>query len=138
MRECCGSNDHPDSTLFIQMFKLLSTYSLIKPPKGCNVEGNEILVSLLNLKDILNIEERKEHWEAMVDTIVDRGSGSHLLGEASQIMFEHDYSISETSEYAVSYIAGYVSRKGVRFAKYVEKKKCSMQRLHKNTCFSTD
>ncbi|XP_071642320.1 uncharacterized protein [Temnothorax longispinosus] len=38
MRHCCGSNEHPDSQLFIQMYKLVSTYSLVKPPKGCRGE----------------------------------------------------------------------------------------------------
>lgn len=123
MRECCGSNNHPDSTLFVQMFKLLSTYSLVKPPRGCNVEGNEISTSLLSLKDISNTNKKIEEWEGLVDSILDRGTGSYLLAEASEIMFEHDCSMSETSEYAVAYIAGYISRRRVRFAKYKENNK---------------
>lgn len=119
MRECCGANDHPDTTLFMQTYKLVSTYSLIKPPKGCNVEGNEILEALLKLKDVENRNERKERWESIVDTILDKGSAPDILGEASRVIKDHDYTMSETSEYALSYIAGYVSRKSARFVKYI-------------------
>lgn len=118
MRESCGANDHPDSILFIQMYKLISTYSLIKPPKGCNVEGGEILESILQLKDIENKSERKEQWEGMIDTIIDKGSKTHFLGEASRLLLEHNYSMSETSEYAITYISGYCSRRASRFAKF--------------------
>ena len=55
MRNCCGSNDHPDSQLFIQMYRLVSMYSLIKPPKGCNVSTGELMNVLINIKDIPDI-----------------------------------------------------------------------------------
>lgn len=120
MRDCCGSNDHPDSTLFIQMYKLISTYSLIKPPKGSNVKGSDILESLLNLNAIEDKNKKRKVWEGVIDTVIDKGNGSHLLGEASKILIEHNYTLSETSAYALTYIAGYVSRKGSRFAKYFD------------------
>lgn len=123
MRESCGANDHPDSVLFVQMFKLISTYSLIKPPKGCNVEGKDILETLLALKDVDDINIRREHWEEMVDTVLDKGNGCHLISEATQVIREHDYSLSETSEYALTYISGYVSRRGSRFAKFIKDEK---------------
>lgn len=118
MRECCGANDHPDFILFIQMYKLVSTYSLIKPPKGSNVEGSDILETILQLKDIENETQRKEQWERMMDKILDKGIKTDLLGEASSLLFEHNYSMSETSEYAITYISGYCSRKVSRFAKF--------------------
>lgn len=58
MRYCC--NDHPDSQLFIQIYKLISTYSLVKSPKGCNVSSTEIMNVLLDIKDIPDIKERRE------------------------------------------------------------------------------
>lgn len=118
MRECCGANDHPDVILFIQMFKLASTYSLIKPPKGCNVEGKEILETLLSLKDIEDVAKRQEQWEGIIDTIIDRGNGTDYLEQSTHILLEHDYTMSAASEYALTYVTGYVSRKGSRFAKF--------------------
>ena len=70
MRHCCGSNDHPDSSLFIQMYKLVSTYSLVKPPKGSNVSGGDIVKFLIDMKDITTVSERQEQWNAQIDALI--------------------------------------------------------------------
>ncbi|KYN29059.1 hypothetical protein ALC57_01523 [Trachymyrmex cornetzi] len=116
MRSCCGSNDHPDSTLFIQMYRLVSTYSLVKPPKGSNISGGEILEVLLKIKDIMDITERNTQWDAQIDTILDRAINVEVISEAASIVEDHDYFTCTTSEYVVAYIAGYVARKTSRFA----------------------
>ena len=40
------------------MYRLVSTYSLVKPPKGSNISGGEILDVLLSIKDISDADER--------------------------------------------------------------------------------
>ena len=117
MRHCCGSNDHPDSALFIQMYKLISTYSLVKPPKGCNVSGGDIIKVLIDIKDIQEVDERQEQWNAQIDTILDKGLNTDVLFEATEIMEEHDYFECSTSDYVLAYVSGFVARKGSRFAK---------------------
>lgn len=116
MRSCCGSNDHPNSTLFVQMYRLVSTYSLVKPPKGSNISGGDILSVLLSIKDITDATERKTQWDAQIDKILDRGMYSEVLSEAASILEEHSYVQCTTSEYIVAYMAGYVARKTSRFA----------------------
>lgn len=124
MRDACGSNDHPDSQLFIQMYRLISTFSLVQPPKGSNVNSSDIFNTLLQINDIADKNEKKEQWEAQIDTILDSGCRSDVLIEASDFLKEHDYVESETSSYACAYIAGYVARKATkRFVKFVENKK---------------
>lgn len=118
MRHCCGSNDHPDSALFIQMYRLVSTYSLIKPPKGSNVEGAEMVQVLLNIKDIKNEEQRRTEWEAQLDAILEKGRNCSVLSDAAQILQDHDYFKCTTSEYVVAYISGFVVRKSQRFIKF--------------------
>lgn len=118
MRHCCGSNDHPDSALFIQMYKLVSTYSLIKPPKGSNVTGGELIDVLLKIKDIPNVDERRAQWDAQIDTILDKGLHSEKLLDALQILEDHDYFQCSTSDYVLAYVAGFVARKSARFAKF--------------------
>lgn len=118
MRNACGCNDHPDSSLFIQTYKLISTYSLVKPPKGSNVSSAEIMQVLLSIKDIKNTEERKDQWNAQIDTILDKGCQLNLLTDAARIMEEHNYFHCSTSDYVLTYVAGFVARKGNRFAKY--------------------
>ena len=125
MRESCGANDHPDSNLFIQMYRLISTYSLVQPPKGSNVTSSEIFDVLLSIKNIEDAEERKEQWNAQLDTTLDRDC-TDVFAEAASFEKEHDYPYSEPSTYATAYMAGYVARKAsIRFAKYVKDKRQS-------------
>ncbi|XP_074095300.1 uncharacterized protein LOC141524981 isoform X1 [Cotesia typhae] len=53
MRSVCRCNDHPDTILFGQVFRLLCSYSLVTPPKGSNVTAGELLQSLMQSKDSL-------------------------------------------------------------------------------------
>lgn len=123
MRESCGANDHPDSHLFIQMYRLISTYSLVQPPRGSNVSSGEIFDVLLKINEIDDAEQRKEQWQAQLDNILDQGC-TDVFVEANDLEKEHNYSHSEPAMYAVTYMAGYVSRKATnRFAKFVEDEK---------------
>lgn len=115
----CGFNDHPDSQLFIQIYRLISTYSFVKPPKGCNVSTGEIMNILLNIKDIEDTKEREEQWISQIDTILDRGRNNEILAYAPSILNDHDLHICTTSDYILTYIAGYVARKGNRFSKNI-------------------
>lgn len=58
MRGACDFNNHPDSVLFAQVFRLMSTYSLVKPPRRCNVSGSEMLSTLLSSQEINNNSEQ--------------------------------------------------------------------------------
>ena len=119
MRESCGANDHPDSNLSIQMYRLISTYSLVQSPKGSKVRSSEIFDVLLSIKDIKDAEEKKEQWNAQLNTILDRGCAD-VFAEAASFEKEHDDLYSKPSEYATAYMAGYVARKTLmRFEKYV-------------------
>ncbi|CAI6351679.1 unnamed protein product [Macrosiphum euphorbiae] len=69
IRSACGSNDHPDAILFIQMFRLLSTYLLVNPPKGANVSSGDMINTLLNIKDITNTNERAQRINQELDQI---------------------------------------------------------------------
>ena len=42
----------PDPTVFLQLYRLIGIYSLIKPPKGRNVESTEIFNALLQEVEI--------------------------------------------------------------------------------------
>lgn len=75
IRGAGGGSTHPESTQFIQLFRLLSLYSLVKPPKGSNVAGADMLQSLLNVKDIHSLTkiERKQKFEEALDEIMLQG-----------------------------------------------------------------
>ncbi|CAI6377468.1 unnamed protein product [Macrosiphum euphorbiae] len=76
MRGACGSNSHPDLLLLVQVYRLLSVYSLVKPISGSNVTGSELLSTIISLKDLVGEEhkERKEHFENIIDNIINNAS----------------------------------------------------------------
>lgn len=115
------------------MYKLVSTYSLVKPPPGSNVSGEEVLGVLLKLEDMDDNEERKSQWEAQIDTILDKGTDVWVLAETETILKEHNYTRSDYFDYIMSYMAGYVARKGPRFASFKENGKMKVC----NTCIQT-
>ena len=105
------------------MYRLISTYSLIKPPRGSNISSTEMFDVLLSNKDIEDAEQRKEQWEDQLDTILDTG-GTDVFADAASAEKHHYYPYTEPSAYAIAYMVGYVARKAAgRFAKYVADKK---------------
>ena len=84
MRDCCGANDHPDLSLFIQVYHLMSIHSHVKPPGGSNISKTEIFNVLLSIKDIENESERKEQCQAQLDTILDQSCNTDSLIEINK------------------------------------------------------
>lgn len=112
MRSACGSNDHPDSVLYIQMFRLISTYSLVKPPKGSNVSGGEMLETLMTLEDVTEHVSKKSKisWEDSMDRILDQGIHCDDLKEIIEKTPDNP------NDFIITYISGYVGRKAIHFS----------------------
>ncbi|XP_046407616.1 uncharacterized protein LOC124172243 [Ischnura elegans] len=89
MRAACGDNDHPDSVQFVQVFRLMGTYSLVKPPKGCNVSGPDVLEALLRLTDITPRDDRWSLYQSTLDRIIDNGVSVEDVRRPA--MAEHTY-----------------------------------------------
>ena len=106
------------------MYRLISTYSLLKPPKGSNISGGEILDVLLNIKDITDADERWEQWTGQIDTIIDKVGNCDGLLHAATLLEDHDYFKCTTSEYVLTYISGFVARKTSRFILFGGKSPC--------------
>ncbi|KAK3911874.1 hypothetical protein KUF71_004554, partial [Frankliniella fusca] len=70
IRQSCGANTHPEPWVFAQLFRLLSIYSLVKPIKGSNMTGGEIIGSLFTLKD-LKEATKAERQKALSDELDD-------------------------------------------------------------------
>lgn len=130
IRYACGSNEHPDPTLFVQVFRLLCTYSLVKPSKGSNVSGTELLQALMQTKKSLNAQQApKQELFAQLDAAIDRGylaqplecssamtvEQDHLYTETPTVsgsshLSLHNYDVVTTSQKVLSYVAGYTAR----------------------------
>ncbi|KAE8744170.1 hypothetical protein FOCC_FOCC009178 [Frankliniella occidentalis] len=118
VRQSCGPNTHPEPRVFAQLFRLLSIYSLVKPVKGSNITGGEMLGTLINLQDLKSksAEERKKEFDRALDSIVDKGQDlDQIRAIATMFEDEHNYYEESINEYALVYVAGYVSRKSLKF-----------------------
>ncbi|KAK3919203.1 LOW QUALITY PROTEIN: Transposable element P transposase [Frankliniella fusca] len=81
IRGACGANNHSDPLMFINVYRLLMTYSLIKPPRGSNVTGSEMLQALIELKDFKGekYEENIETFPPKIDDYIDEDVAANEL-----------------------------------------------------------
>lgn len=107
IRGCCGSYDKPDPVLFIQVYRLLSFYSLVKPPRGSNVESMELFETLLSSKDTTG-NENKEEWEEVLKKIIERGEGNP---QEYGVRHSHDYNVRTINNVAQAYFSGFIAHK---------------------------
>lgn len=118
IRNACGSNSHPDPLKFSQMYRLLSVYSLVQPPRGSNITGGEVLETLLDKKDINEIDENTpmKTFMSKLDGIVEKGVNidelQHFRTSADK---DHNYVMTQTGDFAIAYVSGYVVRRSETF-----------------------
>ena len=110
IRSHCGSHDHPNALIFIQIYRLLSVHALIKPPKRTNVgtHGESITKMLIRLKNTKSItdknnDEKRTEIHLMIDEVIDAG-----------VEFSSLIEILDVPD-AIHYFAGHVARKAVKF-----------------------
>uniref|UniRef100_A0A2S2NJ01 Transposable element P transposase n=1 Tax=Schizaphis graminum TaxID=13262 RepID=A0A2S2NJ01_SCHGA len=116
IRAAGGQNDHPAMPNFQHIYKMLSVYSILKPPKSGNctvIEHNKNLISLEELKNIFN----KPKITA-IDLIKEK-LNEHLLNiddiheiEVFDIMSESSSPFNSTDvvDCIIYYIAGYFTK----------------------------
>ncbi|KAE8745955.1 hypothetical protein FOCC_FOCC007316 [Frankliniella occidentalis] len=61
VRQSCGRNTHPEPRVFAQLFRLLSIYSLVKPCRGSNITGGEMVTALFSLEDMKAKTRQERH-----------------------------------------------------------------------------
>lgn len=115
-RGVCGSNDHPDSILFGQMFRLMSSYSLIKPCKGSNVAGGEMIRALLKFDDLSQTADGRKEWEKIMDSVIESGNCKDLIA-TNGTAIATDHGTTVILHTLMAYMAGYVVRKASKWTK---------------------
>ena len=99
--------------MFGQIYKLLRTYSLIKPLKNSNVSGTDLMNNLLTASDINNSDSinsancRKRKWSESVKDVFSEKPTT----ETSCVTVDHDYTIDTTDKFSQSHFAGYIASK---------------------------
>lgn len=113
IRMAGGANDHPCTPTFLQIFKIMSAFSVLKPPKtgNCTVfDGNsqEPLISICRLKELYHskdtraIEEIKKKLETIIEC--ENTDFSDFVS-----LVHHDYALPEINNCLIFYITGRVS-----------------------------
>lgn len=67
----CELSSNQNVLLFIQVYRLLNMYSLIRPIQSNKVSASELLLSIVTHEDLFVTEnkEKKEHFEQIIDDI---------------------------------------------------------------------
>lgn len=124
IRSASGNNDHPDPMVFLLIFRMLCTYSLVKPPTRCNVTEADLLDALMSADDP-DIHEKptgRSQWSDIKDVIINKT-------EAYSSDFSPDYEVenaiqledlTDTNDGILRYLAGYVAKKATKFNKCSE------------------
>ncbi|KAK3918616.1 LOW QUALITY PROTEIN: Transposable element P transposase [Frankliniella fusca] len=108
IRQGCGAHGHPDPWQFIQVYRLMSYKNLVKPPRGSNVTGEEMLSALLTMPDLKSQENmrRQIELEKKIDEALDTGE------VLSSPFGDHTYFENLTIDPgAIRFFGGYVARK---------------------------
>lgn len=110
IRQAGGSNDHPDTPTFLQLYKILSTYSILKPPTtgNCTVVDdtpNEPLITITTIKEIYSNPE-KTHLLSFVKEKLNYAI-EHTNWDFEDFV-EHDYSLPEITDCVIYYVTGYL------------------------------
>ena len=116
IRSVGGNSDHPDSIKFPYLFKLLSTYSLLKPPKGSNVSNDEMFSTFCDLtktNKVLKDDNEKLTAHHIWQLAMDHGAGAFEgdLQAYDRILNEFDNEDRQT----VECFAGYVAKEATKF-----------------------
>ncbi|KAK3916666.1 Thymidine phosphorylase, partial [Frankliniella fusca] len=95
--------------MFINVYRLLMTYSLIKPPRGSNVTGGQVMDTMLQLKDIKGEDDkiRKLELQERIDELLD----SEIEIPEELELGTHEGLTASVDSYALTAFGGYVARK---------------------------
>ena len=107
-----AANDHPATPTFQQVYKLLSLYAVIKPPKygNCTVDSADPVAHLIKLSDIKQIYTNTEsksptalqNLKNKLDDLIDDGRWEFVD------IVEHDYAYTPVIDCLKYYITGYL------------------------------
>ncbi|KAL5239031.1 hypothetical protein ACI65C_006441 [Semiaphis heraclei] len=107
IRQISGPNDHSSTPTFMQLYRMLTAYSLMKPPKSgnCSIsEDQKPILELSDLKEMIDESLRSEIVKTLkkkMDTLVEDGEW-----DCEDIFIEHDYTKSSIFECVVYYLGG--------------------------------
>lgn len=114
-----GPNDAPTTPTFLQVYKILTAYSILKPPKSGNctiLDTSNPKITLNDIKQVFDTDQsirsiKINELASRLDKIADMGTW-----EADELL-DHDYCQSPVKDCITYYICGYVSRQILKHTK---------------------
>lgn len=120
VRQAGGSNDHPATPTFLQIYKILCFYSILSPPKygNCIVE-KEAKLPLISFNEIKSLykKQTKEETKLLIDI---KSKLNDVIKNDDWDIYnisEHDYSTPATFDCIIYYITGRVCQQLLKFTK---------------------
>ncbi|XP_025206355.1 uncharacterized protein LOC112602477 [Melanaphis sacchari] len=113
-RQVSGPNDHPCSSTFLQIYKTLSVYSILRPPKTGNckiLDSGTPKITIDDLKNVFNNDttERTNKINLLkqkLDMLVVQETEIDIVFDTSI----HSYFKAETKDCVIYYICGYITK----------------------------
>lgn len=112
IRQAGGQNDHPSMPTFLQLYNMLSVYSLIKPPKfgNCEVVASES-PPVLTLSDLKLVFTEDDKAETLLQQLKNKLDGLVSADIECEEVFDHAYGMPEAVDCIIYYLCGFVCRK---------------------------
>ncbi|KMQ91913.1 hypothetical protein RF55_8168 [Lasius niger] len=107
IRQAAGANDHSSTPTFLQLYKLLSMYSILKPPAS----GNCTLTETSHPKTLITVSELRSIYQKPTETsLIDLKARLDGLIEETEWelddVVEHDYSHAPVVNCIIYYVTG--------------------------------
>lgn len=120
-RQVSGPNDHPCSATFLQVYKMLSTYSILKVPKTGNcqiLDTNTPKITINDLKSTFNNNttqriEKMNFLKQKLDKLIIKEADVDDIFDSNN---EHNYYKAEAKNCVIYYICGYITK---HFTKHI-------------------
>ncbi|XP_066586111.1 uncharacterized protein [Prorops nasuta] len=120
VRQAAGCNDHPTCPTFLQLYKILSFYSLIKPPKygNCTIIEKDVPPTLISFHELLSAYKdsneflTKKHLtdiKIKLDLILK--TEDLEVDDLTKSLNAHDYSLAPLLDCIIYYTTGYLCKK---------------------------
>lgn len=114
-RQATGPNEHPSTPTFLQVYKMLSVYSILRPPKTGNckiLEPSVHQITLADINDVFNNDNVSPRFEK-IETL--KTKLDSLLMENLEVdeVFDsnvHNYYKANVEDCVLYYICGYITK----------------------------
>lgn len=112
-----GSNDHPGTPTFLQIYKILSFYSILKPPRrgNCSLTNDPIepLISMTRLKEIYKSRESNEKMSFIeeiknkLNVVISQDDNDFT---DFMIAVDHDYDLPYVTQCLMYFVTGNICK----------------------------